>query len=457
MKHTTKILIAIAALTVMVNTTVAQNDIKLSGDFKTDQRFLVSSPGKWAWNENRLTLNIDKKIKGSSAFHSELWLRNMGLPKASSPEDLFNKGIIDPFNFEVREAYFRISGFLFENLDLKIGRQRIAWGTADKLNPTDNINPYDLEDILDFGRHRGSDALVFDYYFSNDFSLEGVFVPFFQPANMPVGVFAGALSKEPQLAPPLHLSSYNTYIHMPEYTFEESSTAALKFKGFVAGIDFSVSYLWGYDGFPSATFSRLTPIDTLGNIHITSSADFHRNHIFGIDFATSIGGIGLWGEAAAFLPEHDVVLTSDLSPLYPMSPVPVTVDTVMLKKEVYAKFIVGADYNFANGSYLNFQYLHGFVNEQGRDNLNDYFFVRYDIRFFEDRLRISPLSGGFIVSGWNDIADNHSLIYIPELSFMATDNAEIILSAAIFDGKGDNVFTNFNDYDMVICKFKYSF
>jgi hypothetical protein len=42
-------------------------------------------------------------------------------------------------------------------LELTVGRQRIAWRTADRLNPTDNINAYDLEDIWDFGRHHGSE------------------------------------------------------------------------------------------------------------------------------------------------------------------------------------------------------------------------------------------------------------------------------------------------------------
>jgi hypothetical protein len=40
---------------------------------------------------------------------------------------------------------------------------------------------------------------------------------------------------------------------------------------------------------------------------------------------------------------------------------------------------------------------------------------------------------------------------------MATDNAEIILSAAIFDGKGDNIFSGLKDYNMMMFKLKYSF
>ncbi len=460
MKRINLIIIGAIALLFSANIAKAQdnaNKLKLSGELMTDQRFLLDDPHDWAWNENRLTLKLDKKITDNSKFYSEVWLRNIGLPQISSSADLYNKGIVDPYNLEIREAYVQLFGFLTKNLDVKIGRQRIVWGTADKLNPTDNLNPYDLEDVLDFGRHRGSDAISFDYYFNSEFSLQGVYIPFFQPANMPVGIFANALTPEMEMPQGLTLKGFSDQINMPRYNLAKSSTAGLKFKGFAAGFDFSLSYVWGRDGMPLATYNTFTPVDTMGGISIHSDLSFYRTHIFGADLAGSIGGVGVWAEAAAFLPEHEQIMTTDLSAMYPASPVPVTQDTVMLKKEAYVKFVVGADYNFANGSYLNFQYLHGFINERGADNLNDYFFVRYQMKFFEDKLKFTPIGGGFIVSDWDDVENNYALIYAPEISYMATDNAEIILSTALFDGKGDNMFAKLTDYNMFMFKVKYSF
>jgi len=208
---------------------------------------------------------------------------------------------------------------------------------------------------------------------------------------------------------------------------------------------------------PIGTYNTFTPVDTMGGISIHSDLSFYRTHIFGADMAGSIGGVGVWAEAAAFLPENDVVMTNDLTAFYPTSPVPVTQDSTVLKKEAYVKFVVGGDYNFANGHYLNFQYMHGFINERGRDALNDYFFVQYQMKFFDDILKFTPLAGGFIVSDWDDIENNYAIIYAPELSYMATDNAEISVSAALFDGKGDNMFASMKDYNMLMFKLKYSF
>ena len=455
------IFLVIIILLLASNIVKAQEDaanLKISGELITDERFLLKEPNSWAWNENRLSLKFDKKIKANSKFHSEVWFRNIGLPNLTTSANLYNKGIVDPYNLEIREAYVQVNGFLSKNLDLKIGRQFIVWGTADKLNPTSNLNPYDMEDILDFGRHRASDAINMNYYLSNDYSLQVVFIPFFHPVNMPIGIFADALSPSMSLSQGMVLKGMSDTLLMPKYNLQESLTAGFKFKGYFKGIDFSLSYLWGRDGLPIATRNTFIPIDNLGGININSQLSFTRTHIIGADLSTSIVGIGFWAEAAAFIPENNVIMTNDLSALYPLSPIPVTMDTMLLDKtKPYIKFILGGDYNFSDGSYINIQYLHGFINESGSDNLNDYFFMRYEKKFFNEKLTVAPIGGAFIVTDWGKIKNNYAIAYIPQITYKATDDIEIILSAAIFDGKGDNLFAKLKDYNMFMFKMKYSF
>ena len=460
MKHINLIFLVIIILLMGADIAQAQadeNSLKLSGELLSDQRILLESPNDWAWNENRLDLRIEKKVAGYAKFYGNVWLRNLGIPKISSSSDLYNKGIIDPYNLEIREAYVELYGLLSKNLDVKIGKQRIAWGTADKLNPTDNLNPYDLEDVLDFGRHRGSFAVNMNYYLSNNFSIQGVFIPFFQPANMPVGIFGTVFSGTPELPPVLSLNEFYDTISMPRYNLGESSTIGGKFKGLVGGFDFSLSYVWGIDGLPFSTYNTIIPIDLLGGVDIHSELSFIRNHIIGADIAGSIGVVGVWAEGAAFIPENEVVMTTDLSALYSQPPGTITQDSVVLNDEVYFKFVVGADYTFGDGSYLNFQYLHGFVHERGRDAINDYFMLGYEKKFFNDKLAIIPIGGGFIVSDWEDINQNYAIIYAPQVKYQATDNAELAIGAYIFSGKGDNAFVNLKDYNMLSFSLRYSF
>jgi hypothetical protein len=432
------------------------NKLSISGELATDDRFLLKDNHDWAWNENRLTLKLDRKITDRSKFYGEVWLRNIGLPNLTGSSDLFNKGIVDPYNLEIREANIQLYGFLTKNLDLTIGRQIIVWGTADKINPTGNLNPLDMEDILDFGRHRGTDAINATYYFTGDFSLQAVYIPFFRPANMPVGLFANALNPPLDLPQGMTLKGFSDTLSMPAINLKESSTAGLRFKGFAGRVDFSLSYLWAYDGLPVNTRNTFVPVDILGGVNISSGLSFMRTHIIGADFATSITGIGFWGEAAVFVPDKEISMTNDLSAFYPASPVPVIQDTVIIDKP-YIKFILGGDYIFGDGSYLNVQYLHGFYHERGADNLNDYFFMRYEKKFLNDKLKIAPAGGAFIVTNWSEIKDNYAIAYIPQVSYNATDDIEISLSAAIFDGKGDNLFANLKDYSMFMYRMKYIF
>ena len=336
------------------------------------------------------------------------------------------------------------------------GFVRIAWGTGDKLNPTDNLNAYDLEDFWDFGRHFGSDAVRMVYYM-NDFRIEGVYIPFFRPASLPAGDWISALVPQPDLPPGMQIKSFSDTLFMPQNNLSNSYTAALKFGGYLKGFDFSLSYVYNIDGLPVTNYNTFVPVDTIGGVTIESQAFYPRQHIFGADMAGAIGSVGVWAEAAMFLPEEEVVMSNDLSLLYPQSPVPVIADTVVLEKKPYVKFVVGTDYTFGDGSYFNFQYLHGFIHERGSKNLNDYFMMGYEKKFFNDNLKIVPLAGGFVVADWNDIQNNYAIIYAPTISYFPNENTEINFGVRLLEGKGDNTFAKVTGKDEFVFSLKYSF
>jgi hypothetical protein len=190
---------------------------------------------------------------------------------------------------------------------------------------------------------------------------------------------------------------------------------------------------------------------------VKSQLSYEKNHIIGADLAKCIAGTGFWAEAAAFIPERDVIMSNNLSAFFPGSPDPVILDSTILEAKPYIKFVVGGDYFFSEGSYLNLQYIHGSIHEKGKDALNDYSFLRYDKTFFNDKPKISPLSGAFIVADWTAIKENYALAYMPEINYQATANAEIPLSSVFFDGKGSNLFDNMKDYDMFLLRLKFVF
>ena len=179
-------------------------------------------------------------------------------------------------------------------LEVTVGKQIFAWGTADAFNPTDRLNPYDYLDVLDnekLGVWSASARLSVPRV-----SLVVVGVPYFTPSRLPL-----AHSRWTPAVPSTFLAVVD-HAERPEQDASATQYAA-RLKGTVAGWDLSVSY---YDGFehtpvfrgstialaPGVTLPRLTPVYT-------------REKVPGADFSTTFGKFEVHGEAVARLVESN--------------------------------------------------------------------------------------------------------------------------------------------------------
>jgi hypothetical protein len=328
----------------------AQNDnssdkgIKLGGYLQTDNRLCLKDDNEFSWQEYRLSLKAEAKPLEKARFYSEVWLRSWGFPNVQNISDLKDKNMVSTWNLDLREAYVDFYSFLSDNLDIRIGRQRIAWGTGDKFNPTDNLNPYDLEDIWDFGT-----------------------------------------------------------IDLPEKNLKEGSTIGIKISKNIFDFDFSLSYVHARDPLPMANKITFIPTEKYEEVDIKSQLIYPRMNIAGIDLAGAIGSIGIWAEAALFFPEKIKMIT-DLSSLG-MG----VHESVALDNKPYIKYVIGMDYTFKNGIYLNIQYLHGFIHERGATNLEDYFMFGLEWKLLDNKLKITPIAGGIEIKEFKDIKNNYAM------------------------------------------------
>lgn len=321
-----------------------------------------------------------------------------------------------PLDILLWEAYFEFSQFISENLDIKIGKQRIAWGTADKFNPTDNLNPNDLTDFLDFEAKIPSWALKVSYYFG-DSTLTGVWVPFFEPALFPRGGTAFYLGQVPDK------------VEVPTRTFG-NGMFALKFSGTAFNLDYSLSYFKGFDDIPIPV-----KIDPSAGLEM----GFPEMQVFGFDFAGEFRSVGFWGEMALSFPE-EIKLGS----------------RVLLSDEPYLKYTFGADYTFKNGIYLEAQYVHGFFTERGGENLSDFLIGKIERKFLNDDLRLE-LSGGLEAKDADSIKESHGTVLGPEISYRPMDNLELAVGAYLFGGKSGTLFGNLKDQDQLYFEATFSF
>jgi len=428
----------------------ADNGLNLNGYLQTNNRVRLKGDNDFSWHEYRLDLKAELKPSEKAHFYSDIWLRSWGVPDVQNSLDLGNKDKVSPWNLDMREAYVDLYGFLLDDLDIRIGRQRIAWGTGDKLNPTDNLNPDDLEDIWDFGRHLGSDGLKAAYYFG-DYTFTGVFIPTFTPAVLPRGDWASALSPPMDLPSGLTLRNLTDTIVMPENSPGESSIIGIKVSSSLFDYDYSLSYVHGRDDLPLARKVTFNPAGASGEVDIASELIYPDMHIAGIDMAGAIADVGIWAEAAIFIPGK-IKMTTDLSALGMGIQ-----ESTALDDESYVKYVMGIDYTFNYGIYFNGQYLHGFIHERGKDNLEDYFMCGLEWKSSDEKLKITPVGLGAEVKNFKNIKNNYALIYSPEIAYYPVDNAEIIVGARYLEGKSSTAFGRVRDNDEVYLKMKYSF
>lgn len=425
--------------------------IRIGGQVKTDDRVSAETTPQLNHQEYRLDLTTAARPTDKARFFADAWVRSSGvLSNVTSSADLFNMGSVSPLNLVLREAYFEINGFVFDNIDLKIGRQRIAWGTADRLNPTDNVNPYDLEDIWDFGRHLGSDGVQLSVY-AGDIQFTGIVIPVFTPAVLPTGDWATALMPASmQLPPGLTVAATTADVSLPAVSIADSITAGIKVKGSILGYDVSLSYLYARDSLPLVDKVVVTPVSA-SSVKVSTNLLYPREHIFGADMAGSLLSVGVWAEAAVFLPEK-VMRTEDTTALLGS-----VRESVALDSTPYVKFVVGGDYTFPGNVYLDVQYVHGFFQERGWNNLEDYFVFGLDWKLFDDKLKISPLGVVLEIKDWGDLPNNYAILAAPSITLLPIDNAELIVGVHLIHGTSTTTFGQLNNNNEVFLQAQYSF
>ncbi len=411
----------------------AFGEVSINGRIKTDNSFVFNN-GQLRNNQNTFSLKFEYSTDKYYLFANPE-MKISFLSSVSSLSNLQNIEQIFPYSLNLKEAYVDIYEFLLPVLDVRIGKQIIVWGTGDKINPTSNVSPSDLSDLFNFGEKLGINAISMNLYIGN-FIFTGIYTPGFTPTLLPDNFqqMAGVSLGTPTL-------------DYPGQTLGERSQFALKVNWPIFTYDFSVSYYYG-----RYTIPVVSEIYIQTDYSIDSSkSNFPRIHVLGLDFSGNIFDVGIWGELGVFIPEAYTVKTFYNHPTFGY------ILTDEISSEYYLRYVIGTDYTFKNGLYLNFQFAHGFDHEIGKDQLNDYFITRVEKSFFDDKLKIIPLAIVFTVNEWSDISNNYGVAYIPELQFFPADNLELDLGLYIIHGIGNNLFDNLKDDDALFFTAKVSF
>jgi hypothetical protein len=171
---------------------------------------------------------------------------------------------------ELREAFVDLR---FGRLDVRAGRQIIAWGRADGVNPTDNLSGHDLTLLVpdEADRRLGTTAVRASYYL-RDVSLSGVWLPEFRGHQFALP------------APPPGVAFVREDDRWP------GDQWAVRVEQTGRSVDWSASYFRGKDMAPDLGVGIVATQATL--------LSHHRVRVFGADMTANLGRFGLRAEGA---------------------------------------------------------------------------------------------------------------------------------------------------------------
>ena len=205
-----------------------------------------------------LWLKWAHKMPQGIGLYAAGWARSDNVFKGTDKKYLLREGYLD---------------YALESWDFRVGRQIIAWGRADRINPTDNLTPRNFKILVpeDDDNRFGALAAKARYSFG-DYSVSGIWLPDFRPNVLPFPKLTG--------------------VSYAEEIPDSHRTWATKFERSGKNLDWSISYYDGFDLNPDISVKSAAPTGV--NVLLSH----HRYRVFGGDAATAIGRYGLRGELA---------------------------------------------------------------------------------------------------------------------------------------------------------------
>ncbi len=275
-------------LAFLIASSVSAQEFRVTGLVEADQIvYFESTDAAGHRGRNEILAQVD----GRAAFGRPLTLFSSVELRADFADHDRDRVYVEEFYADVR----------YRALDFRIGRQVLAWGQADLVNPTDHLSPRDFTDPLESTDERLGVWGIRPRLQLGDVLWEGAIVPVFTGSIMPFG--------SPRWSPPLPPEIPNpvvptqmiplSYVILPP---REPTTTwanvqyAAKVSSTVRGWDLSASYFDGWEDVPH--IRRELTLSNVGAGTVRIAEEYLRKRSVGGDFATIVGPFTARGEAA---------------------------------------------------------------------------------------------------------------------------------------------------------------
>jgi len=420
--------------------------VSIQGDLRT--RAHVRYGGKdstaFTWFSTRASLSFVPVTSERLETKLGMTVKTNGYPFLTNASDLSDASKLEPVSFMLDEVFVRVYDIL-PGLNLTAGRQKVHWGTADAVNPTDNFTTPDYSDPLVWDERRPVWMVYLGYMPVGDFGIELGAKPIFEPAvaTAPEWFSVAVLPDIEQLRNGLiqefirqgldsltarqiaaaYTITVNEDIKLPSKNVRDITWGG-RLKGHLGNFDFALSFLRGYDFLPAV--QPVTNIDVMEQrLDFVLKQWFPEKKVVGAELAGNLFGVGFWAEAAYAFYEDTLV-----------------------KDE--PSVICGFDYAVA-GFYFNLQYLHGDfpLARLQKERVKDFILGAVERKLFTDR--VLTRLGGVV-----DLKKG-SFGLVPLIRFQPVGGFEIDLGGMVFSGGNGSAFAPLNEVDELFFGVRYRF
>lgn len=377
-----------------------------------NERYIGSKPETYG---SSLWLNAKTKRIFNVSFTLDGYVQSVGPPNAQRSSG------------DMRELYS--SGSL-HSLDLKVGRQIIVWGRADKVNPTDSLSLKDLTLLVsnDEDQRLGLFSVQQIVNFSDN-RLILVWQPEWRNPKFPL----------PSLPTGVNLTT--TQPIDPDKQF------AVKFDHSGGTVDYSLSYFSGYDKTPDLT------LGSVGTSGVNVLINYNMIQVIGADIAFNLGSYGFRAELAN-------TKTKD----------PDGTDKYI--KNSYTYGVLGVDRTVGESTYLNFQML--FRSHQNwldplllSNPLDQTLVKRANLLSNQTRAQQTGASLRITRNAFEQTLEmevtyliwfeQNSSIMRPKIGWQANDSFKVFFGGELYSGPDESYFGQFKNLSRYFTELRYSF
>ena len=182
MKRFTVVVLTLVLVFSFAGAVSAADDVDMSGELKSD--LVVNSEEETWYDTETFNLMLEKKFGFDADMYLDLEFKSTTQDVFAAPESEESNNLVlhsatthqRKTNVNIDEAYVN---YYTENMDWRLGKQEINWGSAYKLNPTSYFNPRDLTVLKPMDEKKAVKAAKGVYYAPANIEVSSVVTPFF--------------------------------------------------------------------------------------------------------------------------------------------------------------------------------------------------------------------------------------------------------------------------------------